>query len=318
MGSDAMLLDLVTRARLGIQWRAAAVCLGVLFAAVPAAAQVDLSGSWAARNHEDGLERTGGPYAVDYTGLPLNDDGRAKALSYSASQLAMIERQCGLWPPFYLVQGPFGMKIWNVTEPVNGTTIAWTIGAWEDRAPMTIWMDGRPRPSDLAPHERGGFTTGTWEGSTLVAYTTHMKAGSIRRNGAPSSDRATMTTRFIRHGDLLTVLVVIDDPVYLTEPEILSKNFQLDATPISPVGPPCVAGYEGTGGDGGVPHYVPEKNPFVDELTGLYGIPRDAILGGAETMYPEYRKKLKETFVRPEKCERNCGAPPPPAPPPDR
>jgi hypothetical protein len=278
-------------------------------------AQVELAGSWAARNHEDALERGPGPYAVDYTGLPMNDDGRAKALSYSASQLALIERQCGMWPASYLVMGPFGMKIWNETEPVNGATIAWTIGAWEDRAPMTIWMDGRPRPSALAPHTRGGFTTGTWDGNTLVAYTTHMKAGSIRRNGAPISDQATMTTRFIRHGDLLTVLAVIEDPVYLSEPEIVSKNFQLDSAPMSPVGPPCVAGYEGTSGDGSVPHYVPEKNPFVDELTHLYGIPRDATLGGGETLYPEYRKKLKDRFVRPEKCTQNCGAPPPTPPP---
>ena len=46
-------------------------------------AQVDMSGLWAARNHEDSLERGPGPYAVDYTALPLNDDARAKALSYS-------------------------------------------------------------------------------------------------------------------------------------------------------------------------------------------------------------------------------------------
>ena len=72
----------------------------------PALAQPDLSGSWAARNHEDALERNGGPYAVDYTGLPLNEHGRAKALSYSASQLAMIERQCGLWPPFIWTSDP--------------------------------------------------------------------------------------------------------------------------------------------------------------------------------------------------------------------
>ena len=42
---------------------------------VPAMAQVELSGSWLALNHEDGLERLGGPYAVDYTGIPLNEFG---------------------------------------------------------------------------------------------------------------------------------------------------------------------------------------------------------------------------------------------------
>jgi hypothetical protein len=280
----------------------------MLAAAAPARAQVELSGSWAARNHEDALERGAGPYAVDYTGLPLNEDAREKALSYSASQLGMIERQCGLYPPHYIALGPFGLKIWNETDSITGETIAWKIGAWEDRAATTIWMDGRPHPSANAPHERGGFTTGAWEGDTLVAYTTHMRAGVIRRNGVPNSDQATMTSYFIRNGDLLTLLIVVEDPVYLTEPLLISKNFQLDAGPIRPIGPPCVPGYEGQSGD--VPHYLPGTNPSVDELTKLYRIPRDATLGGARTMYPEFRKTIKDTYVRPEKCARNCGARP--------
>jgi hypothetical protein len=282
--------------------------LAVLLVAAPAWAQVELSGSWAARNHEDALERGAGPYAVDYTGLPLNDDAREKALSYSASQLGMIERQCGLYPPHYIALGPFGLKIWNETDSITGETIAWKIGAWEDRAATTIWMDGRPHPSANAPHDRGGFTTGAWEGDTLVAYTTHMRAGVIRRNGVPNSDRATMTSYFFRNGDLLTLLIAVEDPVYLDEPFLVSKNFQLDAGPIRPIGPPCVPGYEGQSGE--VPHYLPGTNPSADELTTLYHIPRDAILGGARTMYPEFRKTIRDTYVRPEKCVRNCGARP--------
>jgi hypothetical protein len=123
------------------------------------------------------------------------------------------------------------MKIWNQTDPVTGKTVAWTIGSWEDRGLTTIWMDGRPRPSKNALHLRGGFTTGEWDGNTLVAYTTHMKAGAIRRNGAPSSDEETMTTRFVRHGDLITVLALIEDPVYLSKPYIISKSFRLNPTP---------------------------------------------------------------------------------------
>jgi hypothetical protein len=36
-------------------------------------------------------------------------------------------------------------------------------------------------------------------------------------NGAASSDQATITTPS-RHGDLLTLTLLMDDPVYLTEP----------------------------------------------------------------------------------------------------
>jgi len=260
-----------------------------LFANGNAFAQLDLAGSWAARNHEflsgDGLP-------VDYTGMPLNDEARTKALSYSESQLSMIERQCQGWPAFYMVQGPFGLTIWNDTDPIKGQVISWTVGAWEDRAPLTIWMDGRPHPSKYAEHTRAGFTTGHWEGNTLVAYTTHMKAGFLRKTGPPSSDEATMTTRFYRHGDVLTVLATIEDPIYLAEPWVLSKSFQLSATPLPPIGPPCITVSEATTRES-VPNYLPEKNPFVDEMTTRYKVPREAALGYPETLYPEYRKKMQ-------------------------
>jgi hypothetical protein len=270
-------------------------------------AQAELVGSWAARNTED-ISRDS--YPVDYMGLPLNEEGRTRALSYNESQLAMIERQCEGWPAFYFVQGPFGLKIWSDAEPIKGATISFTIGAWEDRAPITIWMDGRPHPSAYAAHTRGGFTTGQWEGDTLVTYTTHMKAGFLRKNGPPSSDQATMTSRFFRHGDILTVLVVIEDPIYLAEPAIMTKSFQLSTTPLSPTGPPCISGFEGRPPGETVPHFVPEQNPFVDELTKRFHIPREAVLGNPETLYPEYRNTIKRTYVRPEPCKRDCGAAP--------
>ena len=162
----------------------------------------------------------------------------------------------------------------------------------------TIWMDGRPHPSKNAPHERGGFTTGEWEGTTLVAYTTHIKAGSIRRNGAPSSDQATMTTHFIRHGDLLTVLDNHRGPGLPDRAgdrlEELPARRTLDVAGRSAVRR-RVRRRRGTARCRTI---CPEKNPSIDELTKLYGIPREATLGGAETMYPEIRKKIKDA-VRP-------------------
>ncbi|HLG55298.1 MAG TPA: hypothetical protein VI485_08195 [Vicinamibacterales bacterium] len=304
MGSNPVLINVVNLRK------ATVLALLVLLWAPAnrsAFAQAELVGSWAARNTEDNSRDS---YPVDYVGLSLNDEARTRALTYNESQLAMIERQCEGWPQFYFVQGPFGLKIWSDTEAVKGTTISYTIGAWEDRAPMTIWMDGRPRPSAYAEHTRGGFTTGQWEGDTLVTYTTHMKAGFIRKNGVPSSDRATMTSRFFRHGELMTVLVVIEDPIYLAEPVIATKTFQLSATPISPIGPPCVSGFEGRPVGESVPHFVPEQNPFVSEMTNLFRIPREAVLGNPETLYPEYRKKIRNTYVRPEPCKTNCGAVP--------
>jgi len=206
-----------------------------------------------------------------------------------------------------LFGGPFGLMISKETEP-GGGTIAWKIGGWEDRAPMTIWMDGRPQSSKNSPHERSGFTTGHWDGKVLVTYTTHMKAGYIRRNGAPHSDQATLTMHFLVHDDLLTLAASLEDPVYLSEPLAWTRTFRRSRNPVPQMEGPCVEGDEGVP-EGAVPHYLPGKNPFIDEMNKVYHIPLEASLGGAETMYPDFRKKIKAKYVRPEKCPMNCGGP---------
>jgi hypothetical protein len=179
-----------------------------------------------------------------------------------------------------------------------------------DRDVTTIWVDGRPHPSPNAPHTYGGFTTGVWEGDTLTTYTTHMKASMIRRNGAPVSDQATMTMHIFRHGDLLTIRAVMEDPVYFSEPYVRSRVWELDpgVNLGNGVSSPCEPIAELPRADTGdvVPHYLPGKNPFVNELTEKHNIPVEAVLGGAETMYPEYRKKLTG-YVPPAICKRYCG-----------
>jgi hypothetical protein len=201
-----------------------------------------------------------------------------------------------------------GLKIWNEAELQTGATTAWMIGGWADFVPIPIFMDGRPHPSKYAPHLKSGFTTGRWVDDVLTTSTTHMEAGYIRRNGVPHSDEATMTARFSRHDNILTLTVRIDDPVNLTEPFYLSRTFVSARTPINP------ASYPSTVSDEGIPpetvaHYLPDKNPFVDELTRLWGLPREAVLGGAQTMYPEFWKTIKDKYVRPQKCIESCGGP---------
>lgn len=223
--------------------QAAIIFLALVTASLRLSAQIDLSGSWAARNYGDALgNRPGpGPTPVDYLGLPINENARERALLYSPSQISMPERMCSLYAPIYVLLGPFGLKLSNETEPRNGTTTAWRIAAWEDMGTITIWMDGRPHPSANAPHEPGGFTAGVWEDDVLTTFTTHMKTGVLRRNGVATTDRATLKLRFFRHDDILTVTGRIDDPLVLTEPLYLTRTFQLSKVPPYPaVGGPCI------------------------------------------------------------------------------
>jgi len=269
---------------------------------------LDLSGSWVARNFTDALGNPPAmePTPVDFLGIPLSEAGRAAALSTSPSQISMPERMCDFYPPTYIVLGPAGLKIWPESELRTGATTAWIVSGWTAYAPFPIFMDGRPHPSKYAPHPKTGFTTGTWVDDVLTTSTTHMEVGILRRNLAPSSDLATMTTRFSRHGDILTVTARIDDPVNLTEPFYLTRTFVLGKTPLNPASWPCTVGDEGVP-KGVVPHYLPGQNPFLDEVTRLYGIPVEAVLGGSETMYPEFRRKIREKYVRPEPCVAQPG-----------
>ena len=86
-------------------------------------------------------------------------------------------------------------------------------------------MDGRPHPSPNAEHLWEGFSTGKVEGNQLTITTTHMKYGVIQRNGVPASTKATMTEHFIRHGDQLTLVTIVDDPIYLEEPFIRTSHW---------------------------------------------------------------------------------------------
>ncbi len=269
-----MLIHLVAR-------RAAVAFLLAVLAASKASAQFEFVGSWAPLASED-VQNDSVP--VDYLGLALTDEARSRALSYDESQKSMIERQCAGWGAAYMVLGPFGLRVTSQTDPVVNRVVSFTIGAWEDWNEMIIWMDGRPRPSEHALHTHAGFTVGRWEGGALAA-----------------------DWRFFRHGDLLTVLMVATDPVYLVEPEIVSKSFRLSRTPLD-YRAECVTAYEGREPGGSVPHYAPDQNPFADEFVNLYHLPREAVLGYRETLYPEYRKKIKDTYVPPPPCTSSCGA----------
>ncbi len=133
-------MNALTRAAIGSSFLLSAMALWN----VPAAAQVDLSGNWASRHHQDWQDRAPGPDVVDYLGLPLNAEGRAKALSYTASVLSLPERQCLYYTPTYLVIGPAPFRMWEESDPITGRTLAWKIGGFIDRAPIASgWMDGR-------------------------------------------------------------------------------------------------------------------------------------------------------------------------------
>ena len=111
-----------------------------------------------------------------------------------------------------------------------------------------------------------------------------------------------MTEYFFRHGNILSQLSIVEDPVFLEEPLVKTTNLMLD------VGGPnqyqawlfCQADDEVPGRDPAyVPHYLPGQNPYLTELAAQHGLPVEPTRGGAATMYPEYVQKVKTMPIAP-------------------
>lgn len=269
---------------------------------VPAFAQLDLSGTWTPRFHEDQPERIPGPEIGDYLGLPINAQARQWADSWSASRVTLAEHQCQVHVSPYIYRGPGVIRVWEERDPESQKLIAIHQYLQNYEQYRTIWMDGRPHPPDYARHTWMGFSTGDFQGGMLHVFTTHIKQGWVRRNGLPESDRATLSEHFIRHGDQLTHVSIVTDPVYLTEPLIKSQDFVLDEHFQGNWLYPCESVEEILDRPKDeVPNYLPGENPFLTEFAHKHGIPPEATRGGAETMYPEYQLKMKAAAERSEK-----------------
>jgi len=269
------------------------------FLRVPGAAQMDLSGEWGQKMHEDGPERGAGPEIGDYTGLPINDRARLQADSWDAAKWTQMEHQCEPHPADYAVRGPGSMRIWPDLDPLTQQITAWHTTIMWMNPQRTIYMDGRPHPTEFAPHTWEGFSTGTWTADMLKVETTHLKEGWLRRNGLPRSEKATMTEYFARHGDYLTVVTIVKDPVFLMEPLVRTSNWILNPG-YAPTPQSCVPSQQVDHPESWVPHHLPGANPWLNEYAIKNGFPIEALRGGAETQYPEYQIKLERMPIPPK------------------
>lgn len=274
-----------------------AICVAIgvsMLLVVSAFAHVDLAGGWAQRFHEDLPERGAGPDIGDYLGLPINDAARLRADSWDAAKWTMPERQCEPHPADYGPRGPASMRISSTVDPVSQDVVSWHTTLMWMLPHRTIYMDGRPRPSAYAQHTWQGFSTGEWEGDMLKVTTTHLKEGWLRRNGVPRSEKATLVEYFIRHGNYLTLVTVVKDPVYLTEPFVRTSNWVADpGFQLSPFS--CIPTVEIERARDEIPHHLPGTNPYLTEFAAEHGLPVEAARGGAATMYPEYLARIGGT-----------------------
>ena len=261
----------------------------------PQSSGLDISGSWFDIFHQE-LGRTAGGNLVEYAGVPINEGGRLYALAWDPSRFTVRQQQCAAYTPEFLLFGGGNFRFWEERDPHTQQLIDIKMYGQITEGNRTIWMDGRPHPPAWAQHTWMGFSTGKYEGTVLTVYTTHLKRAWIKRNGMVQSDETTVVEHYIRHGDRITFVSVLTDPVYLDQPfirsaEMLRSNRDPDAWLYA-----CDDGEQVIGRpDDQIPFYAWGQHPYLREFSNSFKVPLFAALGGAETMYPEYVAKLKNT-----------------------
>ena len=256
---------------------------------VPATSVTDFAGEWVVRNNED----PGQPPLGDYLGIPFNDAGRMRAETSAESMWGTPEYQCRPHSAPHQWRGVGGARFLKEIDPLTRVLTAYHVQFWRS-LDRPIYLDGRPHPPAWAPHSWTGFSTGEWVGATLKVTTTHLKDGYLKRSGPQTSDMYTMTEYITRHGEFLTIVMIVDDPIYLDEPFVQSTTYQQNPDTQLRL-EPCTTSFAENGGldRHWVPHYIPGQNTFLTEwLERENWIPEEAARGGVNTIYPEYQLAL--------------------------
>ncbi len=92
-----------------------------------------------------------------------------------------------------------------------------------------IFMDGRVAP-EYWPTSLGGYSTGQWDGDTLIVRTTHLSPDNdMWLTGLPfSGDENTyVIERYTRSEDLLSMVAEVYDPTYYEETYVMKSRWDL-------------------------------------------------------------------------------------------
>jgi hypothetical protein len=209
-----------------------------------ASAKIELSGYWVAVITEDWRWRMMTAPKGDFASIPFNDAGRKEGLAWDLARDNATGAQCKAYGAPGLLRIPGRLHI-----------------SWADDSTLQLETDAGRQTRLLhfgAPEAEGqpslqGYSHATWEkqeqgvgfvapggrpksdgaGGTLHVSTTRLLPGYLRKNGAPYSERATLTEYFDRLAlpngqQWLVVTSIVDDPKYLREPWVTSTDFKLE------------------------------------------------------------------------------------------
>ena len=202
-------------------------------ASARAAAPFDLTGQWVAIISEDWRWRMITPPKGDIVSIPLSLKGQETAEAWDPARDEAAGEQCKAYGAPGLMRGPIRMRV-----------------SWQDDNTLKLETDYgiqtrllRFATSAAGPRSWQGHTSAEWivrgggrgapRFGSLKTVTTNLRAGYLRKNGVPYSERAVFTEHWDVHslpsGDKYLVNTnVVDDPVYLQAPFQTAIHYKLE------------------------------------------------------------------------------------------
>ncbi len=197
------------------------------------AAPIDMTGYWVSVVTEDWKFRMVMPKKGNFSGIPLNREGRRVADMWDPAKDEADGNQCRSYGAPAIMRVPGRLHItWENDSTMKIETDAGTqtrLFHFGGKAPDTeksSWQGWSEAQWEPAKTGRGEPKAGD-----LKVVTTHLLTGYLRKNGPPYSANAVLTEYYDRisapNGDQwLVVTTEVDDPQYLSSPFITSTHFK--------------------------------------------------------------------------------------------
>jgi hypothetical protein len=198
------------------------------------AAPIDLTGYWVSYVTENWRYRMVTPAKGEYRRIPASPAAVPIINAWDPAADERAGNQCKSYGAGAIMNVPGRLHItWQDANTLRIDTDAGT--------QMRLLRFTASASSKQTRATWQGESTARWEsvrgpdkGGSLSVVTTNMRAGYLRKNGVPYSERTTVTEHFDiaplpDGGQLLLVNTVIEDPVYLNAPYVVSPHFKKEA-----------------------------------------------------------------------------------------
>ena len=208
-------------------------------------APIDLTGYWVSVVTEDWRWRMVTPLKGDAASVPTTAEARTVIDAWDPAKDEAAGLQCKAYGAPAIMRVPGRLHItWQDDRALKIETDA-------GRQTRLFHFDGRSRPRGAAPSWQG-YSAAKWEGAIPIAgpalpfglaprlgarsrslevVTTGLRAGYLRKNGVPYSDKTVLKEYYDlfdeSNGDTwFMVTTVVEDPVYLAVPFVTTSHFK--------------------------------------------------------------------------------------------